>query len=129
MTPFNFAVSQKLDWFGTVRGRIGITPWSQNALIYVTSGLIYGEEDVSSSIAIPAVGETFAANESSTRTGGVIGGGLEYRFTSALSGKMTGVSANGFIGSTTYHFEGGIVRAGLNYQFTWGAGPAVATRY
>ena len=33
---------EKLTWFGTVRGRLGVTP-TDRALIYATGGLAYGE--------------------------------------------------------------------------------------
>jgi outer membrane immunogenic protein len=34
--------SQHVDWFGTLRGRIGITPFSPGVLLYGTGGLAYG---------------------------------------------------------------------------------------
>ncbi len=39
---YNWRVEQKLDWFGTVRGRLGFLP-TQNLLIYATGGIAYGE--------------------------------------------------------------------------------------
>jgi outer membrane immunogenic protein len=48
--PFNVggpavfdSLSQKLDWFGTFRGRIGSTFIAPTLLAYVTGGLAYGE--------------------------------------------------------------------------------------
>src|SRR4051794_13678074 len=39
----SFLVTQeRIDWFGTVRGRIGFTPWCR-LLIYGTGGLAYGD--------------------------------------------------------------------------------------
>jgi outer membrane immunogenic protein len=131
-----YTASQKLDWFGTVRGRLGITPWSQSALLYVTGGLIYGQEKVSSDVFFHFFGQDFFASDSTTRTGGTVGVGLEYLFTPNLSGKIEGLwydmgterliasplFPNGFVSRSTFHFEGAIVRAGLNWHFNWGGG-------
>jgi outer membrane immunogenic protein len=121
-----FAASDKLGWFGTVRARLGITPWSDNALLYVTGGLIYGGQKVSGIYEVPD--NVFARSVSTTRTGGTVGAGLEYRFTSAWSGKIEGLWYD--MGSTDFkldgfetvhfHFQGAIARAGLNYHFTYG---------
>ena len=42
--------STELEWFGTLRGRLGITPW-QTTLLYVTGGLAYGKINTSVSTA------------------------------------------------------------------------------
>lgn len=42
-TDFQGASSRNLDWFGTVRGLLGITPLSPNLLVYGTGGFTYGE--------------------------------------------------------------------------------------
>ena len=134
--------SEKLDWFGTVRGRIGITPWSQNALLYVTGGLIYGGQKVSVTLQTPGLAPCFAvgceASASTTRTGGTVGLGLEYLFTPNLSGKIEGLwfdmgSHDLFVNDfETEHtrLQGVIVRAGLNWHFNFGGnyGP-VAGQY
>jgi outer membrane immunogenic protein len=141
--PGDYTASDKLDWFGTVRGRLGITPWGDNALLYATGGLIYGEEKFSTFTSFPT-GVSYGASASDTRTGGTVGVGLEYRFSPALSGKIEGLWYDmgsetliapelsgvhtGFTGGGTFHFEGAIVRAGLNYHFNWGVGPPVETR-
>ncbi len=133
----DFTASQKLDWFGTVRGRLGIAPYN-NALLYVTGGLIYGREKVSSDLFFPTGVEYFAST-SQTRTGGTVGVGLEYMFTPYLSGKIEGLwydmgretlvapasTHNGFANSTTFNFQGAIVRGGLNWRVNWfgGGGP------
>jgi outer membrane immunogenic protein len=121
-----FTVSDKLDWLGTVRGRLGITPWGNNALLYVTGGLIYGGEKVSASLDNAA--GFFSISDSTTRTGGTVGGGIEYMFTPNFSGKIEGLwydmgTADLFLtnGETAHnHLEGAIVRAGLNWHFNWG---------
>jgi len=132
-----YTASSKLDWFGTVRGRVGFAAGS-SALLYATGGLIYGHEAVSDSLVFPAV--TYASAASTTRAGWTVGGGLEYLFTPAVSGKIEGLwydmgslstaftsPLTGFTEGGTFNFRGAIIRAGLNYHFNLG-GP-VATRY
>jgi outer membrane immunogenic protein len=132
--PFGdiYSASNKLDWFGTARARLGITAWGNNALLYVTGGLIYGQEKVASSLFDGVTGETPFASASTTRTGGTVGAGLEYLFTPAVSGKIEGLWYD--MGSSTlglptsdlgvvdshYRFQGAIVRAGLNFHFNAG---------
>jgi len=94
-TPFNVAafpvtsdISQKLNWFGTVRGRIGptVTP---TLLVYVTGGLAFGEITTTNTVAgtnitgaqgtnvftlTPVAG---SASSSTTRVGWTIGAGIE----------------------------------------------------
>lgn len=125
--------SEKLDWFGTVRGRLGITPWGNTALIYVTGGLIYGGQKISASLDVPGVG-FFSASNSTTRTGGTVGGGVEYMFTPNFSGKIEGLwfdmgSRDLFIpdldATAHTHLTGAIIRGGLNWRVNWfgGGGP------
>jgi outer membrane immunogenic protein len=45
----NTIASRRLDWFGTVRGRLGVTPFDR-LLIYGTGRLAYGQEKVSASL-------------------------------------------------------------------------------
>jgi outer membrane immunogenic protein len=128
-----YDASQKLDWFGTVRGRLGLTPWGNNALLYVTGGLIYGQEKVSSDVFLRN-GQGYFASNSPTRTGGTVGVGLEYLFTPNLSGKIEGlwydmgsetliapalIPNRGLLSRSTFQFEGAIVRAGLNWHFNF----------
>jgi outer membrane immunogenic protein len=121
-----YTASNKLDWFGTVRGRLGIAPWGNTGLIYVTGGLIYGQEKVAASLTNPGV--IFVDSDSTTRTGGTVGVGFEYLFTPNLSAKVEGLwydmgSEDLFLTpsqTSHFHFEGALVRAGLNWHFNWG---------
>jgi outer membrane immunogenic protein len=119
--------SANLQWFGTVRARAGILA-TQNTLLYITGGLIYGHESLTSVTAFPLV--TYTGAGGSTRAGGIAGAGIEYAFSPSLSGKIEGLwydmgSANtAFTSPVTtytdiyhYRFEGGIVRGGLNWKF------------
>jgi outer membrane immunogenic protein len=80
----------KIDWFGTVRGRVG---WLLNdqTLLYATGGLAYGNVSVSGSTALSARAffvsygpnaSSFGASE--TRLGFTVGGGIEGRLTALL---------------------------------------------
>jgi outer membrane immunogenic protein len=123
-------VDAKLDWFGTARVRLGLTPWGNNWLVYVTGGLIYGGVKASASLDTPA--GFFAASGSTTRTGGTAGGGIEYAFTPSFSGRIEGLwydmgSHDVFLPAldeTAHsHLTGAIVRAGLNWRVNWFGGP------
>lgn len=139
-------VSNRLDWLGTFRGRLGwiATP---SFLLYATGGLAYGGVKSTTSInfnntggAIPA---TSSGSISDARAGWTAGAGLEWMFlpnwsakfeylhydlgsvTYQTGGYIVDVSTSNFPGfgvasvatSTTAHFNGDIVRVGLNYMF------------
>jgi outer membrane immunogenic protein len=125
--------SEKIDSFGTVRGRFGITPWGSTALLYVTGGVIFGEGTASASLTIPGVG-TGTRSVSTSRAGGTIGLGLEYAFSPSFSAKIEGLwfdmgSRDLFLPTIneTVHSQltGTIVRGGLNWRVNWfgGGGP------
>jgi outer membrane immunogenic protein len=70
-----------LDWFGTVRGRIGYA--ASSALVYVTGGFAYGglrQNGEDNSWPTPAFYES-----NGTVTGYVLGGGVEYKFNPSWS--------------------------------------------
>ena len=74
----------KIDWFGTVRGRLGFLPSSQS-LIYVTGGLAYGHVAVSGIANVTAMilgprPGTAAFDASKTNIGFSVGGGIEGKF-------------------------------------------------
>jgi outer membrane immunogenic protein len=110
------AVSTNIDWFGTVRGRLGFV--SDRTLIYATAG--YAWADVESSFNTAGFGIT----ESDVLDGYVLGGGIEYALTDNWSAKMEYQYVDledrrlGIAGDSTridpdFHS----VRAGLNYRF------------
>ena len=69
----------RLDWFGTLRGRIG---WAlgerSNWLPYITGGLAYGQGTISGGGT--AGGVPVAFNTTNTYAGWVLGGGVEWAF-------------------------------------------------
>jgi outer membrane immunogenic protein len=67
--------SYELDWFGTVRGRAGYLVFP-DTLLYFTGGLAYGRVNADFSLD-PSLGTT-PVRDSATKTGWVIGGGLEW---------------------------------------------------
>jgi outer membrane immunogenic protein len=92
----NHTFTNGLDWFGTVRGRIGFLP-TQNLLMYATGGLAYGRTHVSeatTNLTFTGVyfqgvhpdgstlfcigGNCVSGSGSQTSVGWTAGGGLEY---------------------------------------------------
>jgi outer membrane immunogenic protein len=145
------SVSRRLDYLGTVRGRLGylVTP---TLLAYGTAGLAYGGAKLNVSILQDNLpfGPPFASfgGFSDTRVGWTAGGGLEWMFMPNWSAKveylyydlgnvtaalnpLANLSAGGFVRHVSApfaqtRFDGHVVRAGLNYHFNWGAAPVVA---
>jgi outer membrane immunogenic protein len=130
------ALSQKLEWFGTVRGRVGVLA-TPTILLYATGGLAYG--NVQSSAVIGGVA-TGSVND--TRVGWTVGAGVEgaignSNWTAKLEylymdlGTTGGVFATAIpalgggtlVGGYSSRITDNIVRVGLNYRF---GGPVVA---
>ena len=139
-------VSKRLDYLGTVRGRLGYLV-KPSLLAYATGGLAYGgarSETTYFGFENPplGVGSTpffGAAAFSNTRVGWTVGGGLEWMFMPNLSAKAEYLYYD--LGSVTYasttaafalttgnlrfidaaqsstRFNGHVVRVGLNYKF------------
>ncbi|WP_420962479.1 outer membrane protein [Brucella sp. IR073] len=61
----------KVEWFGTVRARLGYTP-VERLLVYATGGLAYGK--IKSSLS----DGTDSISDSETKTGWTVGAGAEY---------------------------------------------------
>ena len=130
--------SLSTKYLGTVRGRLGLllTPtW----LVYATGGLAYGGVDASTSLVQSGTNGfvgTGAGSLSDTRAGWAAGGGVEWMFAQRWSAKgeylhydlgtssFASASTSGFFATPVYqnvlssaHFEGNLVRAGVNYHF------------
>lgn len=71
---------QEIDWLGTFRGRIGVTPFAdQRLLVYLTGGLAYGRVETEHSLeAIVPTGARFGGSDTGWEIGGTVGGGLEW---------------------------------------------------
>jgi len=118
-------VKSNLDWFGTVRGRVGYV--ARSTLVYVTGGAAAGNVDDEAVATARAV--LFKSNE--TRAGYVVGLGIEHKSAPTWSikaeyqylnfGSKVPVNAAGSpisqvvwqIRDDAFH----TVRVGLNYHF------------
>jgi outer membrane immunogenic protein len=129
---------QKLTWFGTVRGRLGVTI-TPTVLVYGTGGLAYGEIKSAGTITGPTVtspSATVAFSEKETKTGWVVGGGVEsmlgnnwtakieylYMDLGTVSGgpfatPIVGTIRNPLATSFSSRVTDNIVRVGVNYKF------------
>lgn len=72
------------DWFGTVRGRLGFTPWCR-VLLYATGGLAYGDVHYSADVTRLS---RYPVSFNETNVGWTVGGGLEYALTKHWSAKL-----------------------------------------
>ena len=75
------STSQSINWFGTVRGRLGYLP-VENLLVYVTGGLAHGSVDYAATLDYRPAGPNahFPASVSRNKTGWVAGTGAEWAF-------------------------------------------------
>jgi outer membrane immunogenic protein len=77
----------KLEWFGTLRGRVGWTMGDQGRILpYVTGGLAYGQGTISGNGSVGGV--PLAFGDTHTYVGWTIGGGLEWAFWNSWSAKV-----------------------------------------
>ncbi|KYG24588.1 membrane protein [Bradyrhizobium sp. AT1] len=136
----SLTIDQHLQWFGTVRGRIGILA-TPKVLFYGTGGLAFGEIKTTGTlfgftpagVAIASIGST-----STTRAGWTVGAGVEGKITQNWSAKLeylymdlgrfssgpfTLAPAAAIAATGSSRFTDHILRAGINYQF---GGPVVA---
>jgi len=120
------AIENGLNWFGTVRGRVGYA--AGPALLYFTGGFAFGEVESKGRL---AGGVPFDVTE--TQTGYVLGGGIEYKFNPAWSikGEYQFISLDasdpagaGPLGLTSGdRSEVNTFRVGVNYHLVPGFGP------
>lgn len=118
------SASDSVDYFGTVRGRLGYSV--DNLLLYGTGGFAYGGGD-----------DNNVGDRDRVRYGYAVGGGVEYAFSRSLSMKIEGLYVDlgrRNSGTVLGVFDGGsntvtltsarsrdlefsVVRAGFNYRF------------
>ena len=131
-TFFTVPTEQDINWFGTLRGRLGILP-TDRLLVFATGGLAYGGVAVSS-ISLAVGGNCITSScgsgsASATRTGSAVGGGLEYAWSNYATFKVEYLYID--LGSmsvtypitlavskatTTSTFAASVVRLGLNIK-------------
>jgi outer membrane immunogenic protein len=143
--------NKAVDWFGTLRGRIGFTPLIPNLLIYGTGGFAYGQVvhnfGVNAyDVAGNAVLGQYALYDD-TKFGWTAGGGVEwsptgfpawsvkveYLYTDLGATNLNGVALWSVPGSSTFAYNHNsetrfhTVRAGLNWHFNpFAPAPVVA---
>jgi opacity protein-like surface antigen len=123
---------QSVDWFGTLRGRVGFTPFSPTVLIYATGGLAYGDVKTSFGYNVTYLPQPSAgflgsyANgvgfASSSKVGWTAGAGLEWAATSNWSFKLEYLYTD--LGSTTMP----VVGSGFGFDGSPGRVVAVTAR-
>lgn len=132
----NLGLAHEIDWFGTVRGRIGIVPTCR-LMIYGTGGFAYAHsQDVGDLGVVFGVPFSHFASRDDIDTGWTAGGGLEYLLTRHWSIKVeylyidcgdhsaTGAEFNPVTGlnppfAERYHWDDRFhtVTAGFNFKF------------
>lgn len=144
--PVAFNLTQKLDWFGTVRGRLGVAVMPR-VLFYGTGGLAYGRVSTSGSVNAINVGGTPGADGgtftpvaasfsgSATKVGWSAGAGIEGAFadnwsarleylyvdlgtvSGALTTPVIALSGGPLVVGYRSHVTDNILRFGVNYRF------------
>ncbi|SFU61161.1 outer membrane protein [Bradyrhizobium arachidis] len=121
----DFSSFTKLQWLGTLRGRIGYTPG--NVLLYATAG--YAAAGVEAGVKSSATGAVFDS-ASSWRSGWTAGAGAEWAFAPAWSAKVeylyvkledggfTTPNLGAAFDRSHVSFDDHIVRIGVNYYFS-----------
>ncbi len=120
------AYQDKLEWFGTVRGRIGYaTGYEGRWLPYITGGLAYGQTNINGAGNLGATAVAFSAT--TTSVGWTAGAGLEWAFGGDWSAKIeylymdlgTGptIALVPGVNLTAGHVTDNIGRVGINYHF------------
>jgi outer membrane immunogenic protein len=131
------ALTQKIDWFGTFRGRIGILA-TPKVLLYTTGGLAYGEVNSSETIGVLP-----GFSSSTTNVGWTLGAGIEGVIGGNWTAKLEYLyvdlgKVSGSFATTAAAFGGGtltsnynsritdnVLRVGVNYKFD----SAIVARY
>src|SRR5262245_43180303 len=143
-TGVGASLTDKLEWFGTIRGRVGVLV-SPSWLLYATGGGAYGslQTDLTlSGFTAGGVPATIAGSRSSDKFGWTVGAGVEAMFAGNWSAKLEylymdlGSISNSVVlpvaagfplgANVTSRITDNIIRAGINYHFSAGPGPVVA---
>jgi outer membrane immunogenic protein len=132
----NFRRSTKVNYLGSVAGRIGYA-WDRWLLFYAKGGWAFAHDKHE---LIQVSNNQFIADASETRSGWMVGGGLEWAFALNWSAKIEynfmdfgkdSITFTNFLGQTfpldiDQHIH--LVKVGINYRFG-GFGAPVAARY
>jgi outer membrane immunogenic protein len=130
--PVTETLNEKLEWFGTVRGRLGFTV-TPTVLMYATGGWVYGDFEADGFVN----GTAFSVN--TVKSGWTVGGGVEARIVGNWTGKVeylyvdpnlngqvqtgicnsSGACPPGHTLATSFNsgITASILRVGANYKF------------
>jgi outer membrane immunogenic protein len=131
-TGLNNTFRTRMDYFGTVRGRVGYA-WDRT-LVYATGGLAYADIENNVNFFGPAGQLQFTGNNSQTEVGYTVGAGIEHAFAPNWTVKaeylfydlgdntvnvavIPGSGGGGTGYNSRFENDGHIVRVGLNYKF------------
>jgi outer membrane immunogenic protein len=131
----NWALENRLDWFGTVRGRAGFAV--NDFLLYATGGAAIGQAKSSLVVTnlVPCCLMTANGSVTENLIGWTAGAGIEWMYSRSWSFKVEYLYVD--LGSANYNFVGinflagiphttdsfpsdlkfNVVRAGVNYRF------------
>jgi outer membrane immunogenic protein len=147
------AYRSKLDYLGTVRGRLGYA--FDRVLVYGTGGFAYGETSFGQSIVAGNANNLllWSGSRSGMQTGYAVGGGIEYALPTASflnpfnssavtiraeylhydlgsrTVELPGAAVAGTSFTDHYRTSGNIVRGALNYKFDFAQPIPVVARY
>ena len=125
--PITVTVRERENWFGSIRGRLGVA--ADRFLFYVTGGVGFTNVRSSGTVFAAVPGSPFNVSQSKTRIGWVGGAGVEYAFTNNFTARVEGlyydvrkyrVSTNKFFGNSVFTEatpSHALVRLGVNYKF------------
>ena len=123
-------IEQNVDWFGTVRGKAGVT--FGNALVYGTGGFAYAGINSTGVVSLLSAVPVAHWSRNAVETGYVAGGGLEYLINPAWtvkaeyqyldlgSASLSGTSILGPISTNELDNKFHTVRLGFNYRLGGG---------
>jgi outer membrane immunogenic protein len=120
--PFYAKGKNSLDWFGTLRGRFGAAT-SDRTLFFATGGLAFG--GIKNTLTESDAATTGSLTKDSTKTGFVVGGGVEQAISPKWSMKFEydylnfgkeKLSLNGGNDTFTADQSYSLFRVGLNYH-------------
>lgn len=128
--PLSFVTAnQKINYLVTGRLRLGVLA-TENLLLFASGGLAFAGVSYSGQFHLTAA--DFSGSDSASRSGWVLGGGLEYRFTDCWSvmaeymyfnlGSHRLATANntlpGFQSQFDFNTRGSLARVGVNYKLS-----------
>jgi outer membrane immunogenic protein len=129
-SPCSFTASQQIDWFSTVRARIGVPV--DNLFLYGTGGMIFGSIKAAQSLNFIGTSQGEATSVSKVAMGPTAGAGVEILLGGPVSAKFEGLYYNlgdlrtastavggapgNFTDFKTFGFRGMLFRLGINVK-------------